>query len=172
MNWIKRIFPLMVIALLFALVSCNTGTTVSTVAAITPTKEFTGKNSFGDGFIAHIPIDTSPSDPQEIVRVLVTQWLEHYKAGTTQPMMMVNDYKINDIRLGEKTADDPTITAGVDFSVVPAEVPNNTSDIPRTIWYGSLLHSREGSWWRLILTFNVYERDQTWYWLRMVTYGG
>ena len=65
---------------------------LSSPASDTPTEEFTGKNSFGDGYIAHIPInDVKQASQEEIVNILVTQWLEHYKTKGTQRNVMLKD---------------------------------------------------------------------------------
>jgi hypothetical protein len=140
-------------------------------SSIGPTEEFSGKNSFGDGYIAHIPInDVRDMRPEEIVRVLITQWLEHYKTDNHQPDVMIKDYKIKEISHvdAETHENNPTlpITAGIKFSIIPpAQIPKEWRCLPE---------STTGPWCQLQLAFAVYGNENTsqYYWLKIINYGG
>ncbi len=89
----------------------------------TPTDEFSRKNDFGDGYIAHILInDVNSANPEAIIKILVTQWLEHYKTGSTAERAMIRDFQLGEITLLERTKNDPSIVASVWFSIINAGI--------------------------------------------------
>lgn len=131
-----------------------------------PTEEFSGKNAFGDGYIAHVPIDdVKEASQEEIVKILVTQWLEHYKSESTDADATIKDYKLDGIDLLERKKDsDPAILASVGFSIIPAQTPNEWASFPGNI-------SFDDSWWHLVMLCGIHQRGEEYYWLRLIPIG-
>jgi hypothetical protein len=126
------------------------------------TEKFTRNNDFGDGYVAHIPIDDVASEtPEAIVKILVTQWLEHYKTESTAKLAMIKDFQLGEVTLLERTEHDPSIVASVSFSIVPAQIPNDWASFP-----GEEIKP-EDQWWYLVAPFGVYQ-DPDYYWLKLV----
>ena len=153
--------------------AANTPSELLSPAPATSTEEFSGKNSFGDGYIAHIPInDVRHASQEEIVNILVTQWLEHYKTESTQSDVMLKDYKVDEITLADVEAhkDNPALpfTAGARLSILPAQIPNEWAGDPQSEI------APNDTWWNLQLSFGVYgnEKVSQYYWLRIISYGG
>jgi hypothetical protein len=136
---------------------------------IGPTEEFLRKNSFGDGYIAHIPIsEVKGISNEEIVNILVVQWLEHYKIESTAVDAVIKDYKIEGIGLMDGRNDgDPAILAGVEFSIIPGQIPNVWASFP-----GEAI-SADDPWWHLVISFGVYGHGpkDDYYWLRILPLG-
>ena len=157
----------LVIILVAILSSCTPkqfpdATKTPPTASAVPTEEFTRKNDFGDGYVAHIPIDDVTSEtPEAIVKILVTQWLEHYKTGSTAERAMIKDFQLGEVTLLERKEPDPSVVASVWFSIVPTQIPNDWASFP-----GDEIKP-EDKWWRLAAPFGVYQ-DPDYYWLKLV----
>ncbi|GEM_PF-1764014 len=137
---------------------------------ITPTDDFANrKNSFGDGYIAHVLIeDVEGMDKEEIVRILVEQWLEHYKTQSTQTDAMIKDYTVDEITLVDRNVgSDPSIVASVRFSIIPVQVPNIWAVFP-----GDAVEP-DNNWWHLEKLLGVYggPSNSEYYWLRIMPLG-
>ena len=178
MNQMKRLSKLVIVILVIILTGCTTDvyTNADTSAPPTntpvpptdtpalPTEEFIRRIGFGDGYAAHIPIsEVEQKSQEEIVNILVTQWLEHYHTESTQADMMIKAYKIDEVII---TSDDedisPFIIASVQFSV-----------IPESSWFGAHIYTGEPPWWHLCLTFGVHGKvTGPYYWLRTISAGG
>jgi hypothetical protein len=53
-------------------------------------------DGFGDGYIARVPInDVENMQPEEVLKLLLSKWLEHYKAISTDPNFKLADYKVD-----------------------------------------------------------------------------
>lgn len=128
-----------------------------------PTDEFKNrKNSFGDGYIAHVLAkDVENKRQEEIVNLLVTQWLEHYKTGSTDERAKIKDFQLDEIILLERTESDPDIVASVLFSIIPDQIPNDWASFP-----GQEVAS-DDTWWHLYAPFGVY-KDDNYFWLKLV----
>lgn len=128
-----------------------------------PTDEYlVRKNDFGDGYIAHIPIEEANGASQEqIVEILVIQWLEHYKTQSKETRATIEDYKVDHVKLSERSQTDPEIVAGVSFSIIPAQIPNDWASLP-----GDEIKP-DDIWWHLVATFGVY-KDENHYWLKLL----
>ena len=154
--------------ILFALIliSCSSGQTLtpenSSIGNVAPTDEFSGKNAFGDGYISHVLInDVNSESPEKIVEVLVTQWLEHYKTGSTAEREMIKDFQLDEITLLERIKSDPSIVASVGFSIIPAQIPTDWASFP-----GDEIKP-EDTWWRLYAPVGVYQ-DKDYFWLGLM----
>jgi len=158
----KKQMPLVLI-LAAILVSCAPRqASVPAIESPVPTVEFLRKNDFGDGYIAHVPItDVSSETPEMIVKLLVTQWLEHYKTGSTADRAEIEDFQIGEITLLERMKSDPSIVASVGFSIIPSQIPNDWASFP-----GDEIKPGD-SWWRLYAPFGVYQ-DKDYYWLKLM----
>lgn len=167
MNYSHSLHQLILFAAAFALVGCapNVNKTFEN-SSVSPTEEFSGKNSFGDGYIAHVPIaDLKEVSQEEIVEILVTHWLEHYKNESTAAEATIKDYKLDGIDLLERRKDtDPTILASVGFSIIPTKTPNEWVSFPGNI-------SPDDPWWHLRVLFGIYQRREEYYWLKLVPLG-
>lgn len=172
-QWRKSLICLLFISG-FVLTACNS---VSSTSSLSPTQaifpqsgdspnEFASrKNSFGDGYIAYIFIkEVKDTSSDEIVNLLVSQWLEHYKTESTTPDAILTDYTVDKITLTEKrNENDPSILAWVQFSILPAQTPNPWASLP-----GETINA---AWWHLEVLFGVYEDESGVYWLKIVPIG-
>ena len=158
----KKQMPLVLI-LAAVLVSCvPRQALVPAIESTVPTVEFSRKNDFGDGYVAHVLIsDVSSETPEMMVRILVTQWLEHYKIGGTADQAEIEDFQLGEITLLERMKSDPSIVASVGFSIIPSQIPNDWASFPADEI------KPEDSWWRLYAPFGVYQ-DKDYYWLKLM----
>ena len=128
------------------------------------TIHYENEDSFGDGYISRIKIDevTTKSD-EEIVSLLVTQWLEHYKTRSSAPTAAIKDYKVEKIILDDASCDPFfEIVAGVRFSIIPAHLPSDYASFwtdqvdPNDVWWHSGAPFgifKDGDFYRLRLVF-------------------
>jgi len=120
-----------VIILIAILVSCTPGQTTPTTEGAVPANNFSRKNDFGDGYISHVLIHEVDSEtPEMITKILVTQWLDHYKTGSTPKMAAIMDFQLGEIKLLKRMKNDPSIVASVWFSIIPSQVPNDWTSFP------------------------------------------
>jgi hypothetical protein len=137
--------------------------------SILPTDQHSRFDQFGDGYIAKIKVeDLKGAAPEEIVAKLVTQWLEHYKTQSSDPMAAIKDFSIDGVRLADNPSklDIPpnrnyVIVAGVRFSIIPKQEHNDYSSFPGEIF------NPNSPWWHLSAPFGVIQVGDTYY-LRMV----
>lgn len=131
--------------------------------------EFTLKNDFGDGYVAHILVeDVKQVDQDEIVKTLVRQWLEHYKTQSIQSDVMIKEYELNEIKLVKGLYNNnPAIVASVKFSVIPKQIPNGWASFP-----GSEITPND-TWWHLEVLFGIYgnDKESKYYWLKILPIG-
>jgi len=136
-----------------------------TDAPALPTEEFTRTTTGGDGYVAHVPIsEVEQKSHEEIVTILVTQWLEHYKTESSQLDAKLKDYKIDEISIISDAEDiSPFIIASVSFSVIPVQIPN--------MWRCREMDINE-PWCHSGLRFGVYGKvTGPYYWLRIMVVG-
>lgn len=114
-------------------------------------------------YISRIPTkDMASATPEEIVKSLVTQWLEYYKTQSTDSDFKIEEYSLGWIRL-EKT---PTtsqykIVATAAFQVKPVKIPNVWASFPGEA------RNQNDPWWHLGMTFGVF-RDSEYFRLRLL----
>jgi len=131
-----------------------------------PTEEFTRTADYGDGYVAHIPISKAQDlSSEELVEVLINQYLEHYKTETTQVEWKLYQYVIDNvaIRFEDKNGN-PIIKATVRFSVIP--------DTP---WFSGATIIPKGScppWYTYARNYAVYgnEPGSSYYWLESISF--
>lgn len=129
-----------------------------------PTDQFEYQDQFMDGFIARIPIkDANNASPEEVVRILVTQRLEHYKTQSKDPAATIKDYTLDGVTLEKDTSYDPfyEIVAWVRFSIIPAEIPSDWASYP-----GSGVTPND-PWWHIEAPYGVF-KDNGFYRLRVI----
>ena len=128
-----------------------------------PTDEYINPHNFGDGYIARIPIkDFNNAVSEEIVKALVTQWLEHYKTQSQASDFMIKDYTFDQINLLDNSSNSGfEIVAGVRFSIIPAKIPNEWASFP-----GDTV-SPNDIWWHLGAPFGVF-REEPYFVLKLV----
>ncbi len=144
------------------LISCAPRPTLTPATNTVPIVEFSRKNDFGDGYIAHVLINDVRSEaPETIIKILVTQWLEHYKAGSTADRATIKDFQLGEITLLERMKNDPSIVASAWFSIMPSQIPNDWASFP-----GDEIKP-EDTWLRLYAPFGVYQ-DKDYYWLKLM----
>jgi hypothetical protein len=127
------------------------------------TVHYANTDSFGDGYISLADKDfVEGKNYEEIVRILVNQWLEHYKTSNLSTSASINDYEVEKITLIDPSCDPFfTIVASVRFSVIPSQVPHEMAGFP-----GGAI--KEGDlWWHLSAPFGVFVDDNN-YRLRLV----
>lgn len=105
-------------------------------------------DTFGDGFIARLPL-TDTLTKEEIVKQLVTQWLDHYKLHSNDPQATIDEYTVDTVSLMIAPSS-YEIVAGVWFSIVPAHIPSAWGSFP-----GEEIKP-DNRWWRLFSTFGVF----------------
>lgn len=133
-----------------------------------PSDHFAHEDSFGDGYIARVPRqDVANTGQREIAYILVKQWLEHYLTRSESASAAIKYYSINDIIVYDQDCDPFfQIFASVDFSIVPAQIPNDygsfpsASTTPESATPGDV-------WGHLVAPFGVFE-DGNDYRLRLV----
>jgi hypothetical protein len=104
-------------------------------------------DTFGDGFIARLPL-TDTLTKEEIVKQLVTQWLDHYKLHSNTSQAAIDEYTVDTVSLMIAPSS-YEIVAGVGFSIVPAQIPNAWASFTGDI-------QPNDRWWRLWATFGVF----------------
>jgi hypothetical protein len=134
------------------------------ITPILPTDEFSIHDEFGDGYIASIKVeDVKNSNPDKIVNVLVTQWLEHYKTESRAPRAAIEDFVIDDILMVDNRSNDTYVfVAKVAFSIIPSETPSDFGSFP-----GEPYDPKEAPWWHIGAPFGVIQVGN-YYYLRMV----
>lgn len=105
-------------------------------------------DAFGDGFIARLPL-TDTLAKEEIVKQLVTQWLDHYKLHSNDPQAAIEEYTVDTVSLMIAPSS-YEIVANVWFSIVPAHIPSAWGSFP-----GEEIKP-DDRWWRLCSVFGVF----------------
>ena len=106
-------------------------------------------SSFGLGDIASISRqDAEDLSAQELVTVLVSQWLEGYKNDQSSTDAIV-DYQIGEIFIKSPSFTESGMVAAVNFAVRPVGYPNNWASLP-----GEEI-TEDDPWWRLAATFRI-----------------
>lgn len=124
---------IVVILIILGIASCSSPTPATTpTLPVLPTDQYSRSDDFGDGYIANIKVeDVNNNSPEEIIKILVTQWLEHYKTESSDPDTSLIDYSIDEVFIKENVSDDIyIIVAGVSFSIYPKKFPNNFGSFP------------------------------------------
>jgi hypothetical protein len=140
----------------------STPTVTSTVDLPTPLSlEFNKTNGFGDGYVAHVLIeDVGQMKEEDILRLLVTQWLEHCKTEEAYPNVLIKDYTIGAIKPLEVHGyyTEPLFKAFVEFSIIPDQKQNS--------WLGGLIRVEE-PWLHLRMRLGVFgnKYESPYYWL-------
>jgi hypothetical protein len=127
------------------------------------TIHYANSDNFGDGFVAHILVeDVTAKSQEEVVGILVGQWLEHNKSQTEFPSASIKDYTVDEIFLKDPSCDPFfTIVAGVRFSIIPNQIPNDYVSFP-----GEAINPND-IWWHLSAPFGIF-KDGDVYKLRLV----
>ena len=127
-----------------------------TATKSTPANEYTNSDNFGDGYISRVPIkDFNNLAPEEIVKALVIQWLEHYKTQNQAPNVALKDYALDKINLLDNSSSSGfEIVAGVKFSIIPAQIPNDWASFP-----GDTI-SPNDVWWHLSAPFGIFKDSE------------
>jgi len=115
-------------------------------------------------FVARILAkDAESKSPEEILRILVIQLLEHYKTQNESPTAAIKDYAFDGIGAILGVSHDPFngIVASVKFSIIPVQTPNDWASLPVTII------GEDDTWWRLSGLFNAF-REGEYFKLRML----
>lgn len=136
----------------------------ATYGIVEATDEFSiRRNSFGDGFIAHISkTEVDGDSKEEIINLLLGQLLDHYKMESSSDLVAIVDYRINDIDLSVKAEkNDPDIVAYIDFSIIPFQVPNDWASFPKVE-----IH-QDDPWWDVGAIYGVYS-NANYYWLKLL----
>lgn len=112
-----------------------------------PTLAMIATSSFGKGDIAKVSRkETENLSDEEIVKLLMSQWLEGYKTNTSS-QDAITDYKVKEVFI--QSSSTSSIVAIVTFDVQPVGVPNNWASIAR----GSITDN--DLWWSCGGTFQV-----------------
>lgn len=137
---------------LFLLVSGCSAQQTSTFAFTTsvPSPQVIPTSSFGIGDIASVARkDVATLSSEDIVKVLIGQWLEGYKTDSFSKEAIV-DYKVEQVFIKQKPTDtNPEIVAGVTFSVEPKGYSDNWATLSKDVI------TENAKWWRLGGIFSV-----------------
>jgi hypothetical protein len=152
--------------------------TIATATTLIPTKitasfcqppgypgtiHYANSDNFGDGFVALIRVeDVTAKSQEEITGILVSQWLDHNKTQSQSPSATIKDYTIDKVNLLDPSCDPFfEIVAGVRFSIIPNQIPNDYASFP-----GELFNPND-IWWHLWAPFGIF-KDGDFYKLRLV----
>lgn len=126
-------------------------------------------NNFGDGYIPwYLTKEAGNLSPEDLVRIMVTQLLEHYKTQSKAPKAAIKDYKLGVINVIKAITNDPNfyeILGGVQFSIIPAQIPSDWGSFPGE---GA---TPGDSWWHLGTGFIIF-RDGGYFRLQLRNDGG
>lgn len=115
--------------------------------------------SFGTGYLANIAVnDVLNNSNEEIVKLLVSQWLEGFKTGMTS-YDAIKNYSVDRVTI--RSHDASEIIASVIFSIQPVEYSQN---------WASMVTSDSNSndpWWHLGATFGIF-RDGEYFRLKLL----
>jgi hypothetical protein len=116
------------------------------------TIHYANSDSYGDGYISRVPIkDVAEKNYDEIVPILATKWLEHYKTQSSVASASIENYEVQEIQLIDPSCDPFfKIVARVKFSVVPSQVPHDMASFP-----GEEI-KEEDPWWHLWMPVGVF----------------
>lgn len=120
-------------------------------------------DAFGDGHISRILVSAvGGKSEEEIVHILVTQWLEHYKTQSKSASATIKDYAIGTVNMLDPSCDPFfEFVADVRFSILPVQIPNAYAAFPS----GGV--NPNSGWWHISAPFGVF-RDSEDYRLRLV----
>lgn len=139
----------------------ETPSTAQAAPTMTATDDiYAYSDTFGDGFIARLPL-TDTLAKEEIVKQLVTQWLDHYKLHSNDPQAAIDEYTVDTVSLMSAPSS-YEIVASVKFSIVPAHIPSDWGSFP-----GEEIKP-DDRWWRLWTIFGVF-RDGDDFRLRLLS---
>ena len=127
------------------------------------TIHYANSDNFGDGFVASVFLeDVATKNQEELVSVLVNQWLENNKTQREVPSTIIKEYAIDKINLMDPSCDPFfVIVAGVQFSIIPFQIPNDYASFP-----GEIINL-DDVWWHLSAPFGIF-KDGDSYRLRLV----
>lgn len=85
------------------------------------------------------------------MQVLVTQWLEHFKISSKVSTVAIKDFALDDsITILDNPPDSGyDMVAGVKFSIIPAQIPNDWASFP-----GETLLP-DDVWWHIGAPFGI-----------------
>ena len=91
---------------------------------------------------------------EELLKVLVSRWLEGWKANTSS-LNAIENYYMGDVSIrSHSTEPDADIIAWVHFSIKPISIPNDWA-----AWPGEI--KENDPWWHLYQTFGVVRKGDT-----------
>ena len=97
---------------------------------------------------------------EELLKVMVSRWLEGWKANTSSPNA-IEDYYMGDVSIRSHSAEpDADIIAWVHFSIKPISIPNDWA-----AWPGEI--KENDPWWHLYQTFGVVRKGDI-FWLSLL----
>lgn len=97
---------------------------------------------------------------EELLKVLVSRWLEGWKANLFSPNA-IEDYYMGEVSIrSHSTEPDADIIAWVHFSIKPVYIPNSWAAYPGEI-------NENDPWWHLYQTFGVVRKGDT-FWLSLL----
>lgn len=157
----NRLIILVVTFTVLGITSCSS--TSAEITPILPTDEFSRFDQFGDGYIAKVKVEDVKNDnSEEIVNILVTQWLEHYKTESSYQNAAIEDFSVDEIRILDNPSNGTyVIVAGVSFSIIPRKTPNDYGGFP------GKEYDPNTPWWRIAAPFGVIQIND-YYYLRLV----
>lgn len=97
---------------------------------------------------------------EELLKVLVSRWMEGWKANTSSPNA-IEDYYMGEVSIrSHSTEPDADIIAWVHFSIKPVNIPNDWAAYPGE-------RKANDPWWHLFQTFGVVRKGDT-FWLSLL----
>lgn len=127
------------------------------VQTITPTttpfmlQRFSFNRNFGDGYIANISTENfNVAQPEDSVKIMMTEWLEYYKAQTQNTDYKIVDYRIESLDLLDIPKDSKyQFVVSIRFAIIPVQIPNQWVSLQ-----GDLIIT-DDNWWHFTEIFGV-----------------
>lgn len=99
--------------------------------------DYADSDQFGDQYIPRLSIEGVKNLPEEeIVRLLVDQWLEHYKTDCQDPYYQLETYSVGNIRL-DTAQYGYEIVANIQYEILPMQplTADYTGEAAPNGWY-------------------------------------
>ena len=104
---------------------------------------------FGKGDLGQVPLDEAQSlTEEEIVRLLMSRWLERYMKEEPSSPESITDYSVEKVEVRKRPSDTEVIVT-VQFSVIPGRRTFSTW-VPMTVKF-------DDPWFRVFGTFSVFQ---------------
>lgn len=99
--------------------------------------DYADSDQFGDQYFARLPIEKAKDlSSEEIVRLMMNQWLEHYKMDCQDPYYQLEAYSVGNIKL-DTARYGYEIVANIQYEILPVQplTADYTGEVAPNGWY-------------------------------------